>query len=485
MPPTWLQLAQTFSTARGVAPRYVDVLRAFDGPTVPVPVDSFEALEALCIDRMAALAHRIEHELPPEIDEEQARIFSRRFIAIRDRLDRRRDDPARVLRVGLVQRVEQVLDADRPGRALRIRAVVDYLYSQVALLQATADGPGPGVPTLVGQARWIEVAPGIAHATVEGLTDHGPQHLNLLRVQPGAARLRMADLFGNGIASLADHSRQVGAAAAFSGGFFLYSEPDIAPPSRRHDPVGLLVRDGKVVSPAPFRRGALVQREDGSVSVEIIGPADLEVHLEEWRPVADLAPVTRATATRASGLAVVGTTVVAHGSDVAVPLNGMVLATDAPPPTDGTVRWRLRDQTIRDAIAGGPTLVRDGNPGFSLVDEDFAGTAPPQTFSGDETGDRNLLPRLGVGVCGDGALVVVAADGRNLQRALGLPLHTLAEVLVSLGAQTGLNLDGGSSKRMVVRGQTVDLPTTDLVADDGPAATARPVHTAVLLTPLS
>jgi len=50
-----------------------------------------------------------------------------------------------------------------------------------------------------------------------------------------------------------------GAIAAISGGFFLYSEPDIVPPSVLTDPVGLLVLEGCVVDPSIFHRAAIVQ----------------------------------------------------------------------------------------------------------------------------------------------------------------------------------------------------------------------------------
>jgi len=93
--------------------------------------------------------------------------------------------------------------------------------------------------------------------------------------------------------------------------------------------------------------------------------------------------------------------------------------------------------------------------------EDFWRTAPPVTFSQDETGDQNLLPRMGVGVDAEGRLLCAAVDGRN-EAALGMTLAGLGELMALLGCQDALNLDGGSSKRMCVRGEIVDLPTTEV-----------------------
>jgi exopolysaccharide biosynthesis protein len=111
--------------------------------------------------------------------------------------------------------------------------------------------------------------------------------------------------------------------------------------------------------------------------------------------------------------------------------------------------------------------------------EDFWGTAPPVTFSQDETGDHNRLPRLAAGLRPDGTLIIAAIDGRNFDRALGLTLADTARLMSELGCVRATNLDGGSSKRMVVLGHTLDLPTTEILARPGPAP-IRPVYTAVL-----
>ena len=66
--------------------------------------------------------------------------------------------------------------------------------------------------------------------------------------------------------------------------------------------------------------------------------------------------------------------------------------------------------------------------------------------------------------------------------AMGRTLADVATLLATLGCHTATNLDGGSSKRMIVDGVTRDLPTTE-ITDGTPGATApvRPVYTAVLV----
>lgn len=117
---------------------------------------------------------------------------------------------------------------------------------------------------------------------------------------------------------------------------------------------------------------------------------------------------------------------------------------------------------------------------LDLGAEEFAGTAPPVTFSQDETFDQNLLPRMGVGLRDDGSLLFCAVDGRHFERAPGMTLRQLGEVLRAHGCTRAMNLDGGSSKRMVVDGAVVDLPSTDVVAR-GAARTIRPVRSGILI----
>jgi hypothetical protein len=120
---------------------------------------------------------------------------------------------------------------------------------------------------------------------------------------------------------------------------------------------------------------------------------------------------------------------------------------------------------------------------LDLAGEGFVHGAPPITFSEDETFDHNLLPRLAAGRTADGATVFAAIDGRNFARALGMTLRQTAALLRELGCTTAVNLDGGSSKRMVVRGRAVDLATTEVVSGGAPSAEApvRPVFSALLL----
>ncbi len=466
MDDSWLRAALAHGRAAGLDPGWLRVLLAFGGPPRHGAEASLRTIERRLTDPPIAAV------LSDEVDAGQAAMFERRYRSVVELLASIDGEASRVLHVGLVGRVSQMLEEPGP-RALRVRAAVDFYYSQAALL-LHRDAGGPPLAELVANSEHRRLAPGLHHRRVAGHTAAGPVHVNVLTVL--GRRLRTVDARGRG--GLAKVVADEGALAGTSGGFFLYSEHDIAPPSERGDPVGLLVQDGVVLNPPIFTRSALVQRERPG----------LERHgLRGWRvngvpvvrvnaPASGLVAWNRAAGDRAprDGLQVVGHRVVGHGR--AIPLAGCVLTGELS--ASETVRW-TPPEPIAAALSGGPTLL--GPDALSLAAEQFAGSAPPVTFSQDETYDQNLLPRMAVGARPDGALVFVAVDGRNVWDAPGMTLRGTADLLTLLGCDRAMNLDGGSSKRMVVEGEVVDLPSTEVVAGGGGPARIRPVHTAILV----
>lgn len=494
---TWLDAAREYGAAHGVLDSVLDALPAFaaidprGGPPPP--------LEQPCPGSFGSFAREqpdpeegaaaITELLAEDIDRPQAAMLVRRIMAV-DRLLAERGDPAGlVLGAGLRHRLAGVLGhADR--RVLRVRALADFYWS-VASRERWRGTLAPTLRARVAALEWRVVSPGLSHGRIAGPTADGPAHINVLRVDPRLLAIRVVDareLDGAG-SSLVEIVERYGAAAAISGGFFLYSEPNIRPPERRHDPVGLLLSGGHVRSLPALRRGCLLARP-GAVG---IGPGGLDGLALEVGPVVVRPTAGRITtrAQRAVGpdepsVALLADRVLAVGKSLDVPLTGCVITAAHPRELDGIVvgaRVRcaaplLDDAPASDGLAGGPVLLRDGAPAIDMRAEDFWGTAPPVTFSQDETGDQNLLPRMGVGVDAQGRLLCAAVDGRN-EQALGMTLVGLGELMAVLGCSDALNLDGGSSKRMCVGREIVDLPTTE-VARTGAAPRVRPVYSAVV-----
>ena len=90
--------------------------------------------------------------------------------------------------------------------------------------------------------------------------------------------------------------------------------------------------------------------------------------------------------------------------------------------------------------------------------------------------------RTAIGVRRDGSFVILAADGRFKNYAAGLSLDELALVLKWLGCYNAINLDGGGSTTMFVRGRA-NLGIVNHPSDNGrfDFKGERPVSNAVLL----
>ena len=101
----------------------------------------------------------------------------------------------------------------------------------------------------------------------------------------------------------------------------------------------------------------------------------------------------------------------------------------------------------------------------------FAISAP--WFQGSFVAARQ--PRTLAGVRADGRLLLVTIDGRRPGWSAGVTLAEAARVMRSLGAREALNLDGGGSTAMAVRGRVVSRPSDP--------AGERPVSDALVVLP--
>ncbi len=109
-----------------------------------------------------------------------------------------------------------------------------------------------------------------------------------------------------------------------------------------------------------------------------------------------------------------------------------------------TLRWSLGFTNVWDAIGGFPILVADG--------QSVVGTCTTWFCT-----SRN--PRTGVGVTADGKILMVVVDGRQAKWSVGVSLPKFAAIFRKLGGISALNLDGGGSSTMVVKGEVVNRPS--------------------------
>jgi len=149
-----------------------------------------------------------------------------------------------------------------------------------------------------------------------------------------------------------------------------------------------------------------------------------------------------------------------HGNN-AIPSDGMVIS------GHGTCRDFLNEhvfvgdtlsvilelppvsQSILELVGGGPRLIRDGTATVESVSEGFG-----QSFASDRH------PRTAVGFSEDSTkLYFFTVDGRQAGYSVGMSLYELADYMLEWDVYQGMNLDGGGSTTMVVRGQVVNSPS--------------------------
>jgi hypothetical protein len=104
----------------------------------------------------------------------------------------------------------------------------------------------------------------------------------------------------------------------------------------------------------------------------------------------------------------------------------------------------------RDAVSGAGLLLLDGRELNEWADEKITAGF-----------DTTRHPRTLIGVDADEAIWLVTVDGRQPALSLGMTFAELKALARRLGLRSALNLDGGGSTTMVVRGFIVNHPSDE------------------------
>ena len=99
---------------------------------------------------------------------------------------------------------------------------------------------------------------------------------------------------------------------------------------------------------------------------------------------------------------------------------------------------------VNHIISGGPYLIKNGDIYVDMTAQKLG-----------SIGGRN--PRTAIGYTRDNHLIMLTADGRE-GSSIGLTLVELANLMKELGCVNAMNLDGGGSTVMFVKGQVVNKP---------------------------
>jgi exopolysaccharide biosynthesis protein len=345
---------------------------------------------------------------------------------------------------------------------------------------------------------WKVVAPGVEHAQI---TREGPWFVNLLRVDLTTARLDVVHARDDavGLETLSAIAARTGAIAAVNGGYFRMTGTFAG------DSTGTLQIDGRLLSEPDRGRAAVgfLRTADGSRLV--MGHVTWQGSISAGGQRRRLDGINRPRGANQIVLFTpefhdttltddTGTEVVVRNGIVedvrdnagssAVPPNGLVIS------ATGTarqwVRARLR-KGVAVAVAVGLRPVDRGAANLWPKAEDILGAGPKLVTAGrvDITDKREKMlptfatdrhPRTAIAALRDGRALLAVVDGRQPAVSIGVTLAELARLLIEFGAVEAINLDGGGSTTMVVRGTVVNRPSD--------ATGERPVSDAILVSPL-
>lgn len=357
------------------------------------------------------------------------------------------------------------------------------------LLEFERGAEGPGLPpgAQLSRLQRQEVVTGLYEERYRYKpAGAGGSDVYLLEVDPTSPEIALDLAYGKsrilGKERVSSMARSLGALAAVNASFF----------SKNGDPLGLLARDGNLVSMPILSRGVLGVFDGGAQllignpgfsgrfefpggSLDLDGvnqvrkPGKVLLYTPEWgertgNPGGGLEIAVRRG--RVEGVADGnieiprdGYVVAVEGGEEASSLSSIAMGAEVETVAGMTPPWNRVDF----AVGGGPVLIRRGRVRVEWREESFS---------------RSLVvakaPRTGVGVRGDGKLVMVVVDGRRKGVNRGVDLYEFADILAELGCRDALNLDGGGSSTMVRDGKVLNRPS------DG---SERRVSTAIVIKP--
>ncbi len=336
------------------------------------------------------------------------------------------------------------------------------------------------------------VAPGIELYRLDDqalLSPPGLISVQLLRLDPGRVDLRLvlAQDTVLGLETVPDMALRSEATAAINAGFFLPTG----------EPAGLLKIGGEVVSEIASNRGAVALVPGGfsrkprllfdQVSASVV------VDLGNGKRRREI-PVDAVDTVRAPGALVLftprfwtdtrtpcdgGSEFIFEGHPLAlterrdaactsaIPRDGGVLAAGPGVPAERlaglTVGTRVRTRAVYRTLNGTKPADWEAAPdivgGVGLLAtagrlvKDWAPEKPRAGF------DTERHPRTVIGTSGDGRIWLITVDGRNKALSLGMSFAELQTLITRVGLIDALNLDGGGSTTMVVKGAVVNHPS--------------------------
>ncbi|SHI54449.1 phosphodiester glycosidase family protein [Thermoclostridium caenicola] len=335
---------------------------------------------------------------------------------------------------------------------------------------------GNGMGTMVFNER-REIAQGVFLDTWVGKTPSGtPKRGYTISFNPKTSDAQALTFFGNTVGGRATLSRMIAEAEAqgytviggINGDFYNLSNGV---------PIGLMIKDGRLISNNASKWGAIGFKKDGSV---VIGFPSLEIKAVlsdgqefaianfnkaqgDWGPymyTSDFGQTTGSsvpslevvvdisTGTPALGNMLIGTVSAVNANAMATPIGKDQVVLSARHGKNG--EYALSQLNVGDAIA---FSFRDPEDQWTDVQQAIGGEKillkDGQIPDGIPTSDVN--PYTAIGVKANGEVVLLQVDGRKNGHSFGISSMDAAKFLQDQGCINAISLDGGGSSTIAAR----------------------------------
>ncbi|MFW5984704.1 MAG: phosphodiester glycosidase family protein [Halanaerobiaceae bacterium] len=318
-----------------------------------------------------------------------------------------------------------------------------------------------------------EVKTGLNYKSVQGLSWYGPQAFSVMEIDMSNSAFEIEPVLAQNQfdkrEKLLDMVLREQALAGVNGGYFDY----------RGYPLGLMVKNGEMISGPLYDRTSLAITEDGEVIIERLewegnindqfllsgvnrepgeneiilfneyfGPETPEINKEGLVAIIEEDKITEIF----QGKLDIG---------VPIPQNGKVILATGEKTKDIfsvlTDEIEINNHFFKydggqkinavSALSAGPRLLKGGEVYI---------TGEEENFRNDILKGRS--PRSAVGLKEDNKLIFITVDGRQPKYSIGISLEGLAKLLREMGVKEAMNLDGGGSAGMVIRKILINNP---------------------------
>lgn len=224
-------------------------------------------------------------------------------------------------------------------------------------------------------------------------------------------------------------------------------------------PIGLRVKDGKILYPPQFDREALIVDNDNNVSIKPIGLKDIKISIPG---TIYERPQKYAPKTNGNNVVIIGNKVVdvCKGKRTRIPSTGYVINTSLDNIKVGDTVTYEGLENVKFAIQVGNSIIVDNTKTTCFKSKFFDvyklknTPYPPSMYPLDFEHAR--APRMALGADKDNKPVIVFFEGSSKNEyqigidSCGASLLEMADILSELKIKNAINLDGGGSAQILI-----------------------------------